>query len=89
MLFFFLFSKYMTLHFDLHVTMEKNKFLFSLFTKILWNALKLWKNNWCQSQNLIFSGIDFRYIAFQVLLRLILSQTRLYDNIREQLKGYC
>lgn len=79
----------MTLHFDPHVTMEKNKFLFSLFTKILWNALKPWKNNWCQSQNLIFSGIDFRYIAFQVLLRLILSRTRLYDNIREQLKGYC
>lgn len=81
----------MTLHFDPHVTMEKNKFLFSLFTKILWNALKPWKNSWCQSQNLIFSGIDFRYIAFQVLLRLIhvLSRTRLYDNIREQLKGYC
>lgn len=35
----------MTLHFDPHVTMKKNKFLFSLFTKILWNALKPWKNS--------------------------------------------
>lgn len=36
MLFVFLFSKYMTLHFDLHVTMEKNKFfIFIIYQNIV------------------------------------------------------